>query len=224
MDFLKVGAFLCIGAALGLLIPRFSYGLILHKCAKRQQEPPEFFLQRSYKVLLIILDALLFAAAGWLMPLPQACIVCIFIFTALISVIIDLHIRIICNEVVLLIFVTGIAYRLLDGGVYALLGSLAALGINLVIFGGAALVTKLVTKELGVGVGDVKLAAVIAVTVGYPGVLYFLGGLAVAVGVYCILGLIHRFLTIKSTFPMCGHIMFGFLIALFIPFITNIPL
>lgn len=222
MELVRIGVFLCIGLVMGLFIPKASHKMILYKCMKRHKDAPEFSLTHFYKLLVLFLNGALFALAGWLMPLPGACVVCVFVFVALVAIIIDAYIRIICNEIVLLILILGIIYRLLGGGVSALLGSLAALGIVLVIFGGAALLTKLLTKEIGVGVGDVKLAMAIAVTVGYSGVFYFLGGMALAIGAYCLLGVMYHYLTKKSTFPMCGHIMFGFVVALFIPFISNI--
>jgi leader peptidase (prepilin peptidase)/N-methyltransferase len=219
MELIKIGVFLCVGIVSGLYIPKASQKMIQYKCMKRYKEVPEFILTKFYKQLFLFLNAFLFAMAGWLMPLPGACIVCVFAFIAFVSIIIDKHIRIICNEAVLLILILGIAYRLIGGGVSSLLGSLAALGIVLAIFGGAALLTKLLTKDLGVGVGDVKLSIAIAITVGYPEVFYFLGGIAVAIGGYCLFGMMYHFLTRKSTFPMCGHIMFGFFVALFIPYI-----
>lgn len=224
MELIKIGVFLCVGLVTGLFIPKVSHKIILYKCMKRNKDAPEFSLTRFYELLVIVLNVSLFTLAGWLMPLQGACVVSAFVFIAFIAIIIDYNIRIICNEIVLLILVLGIFYRLIGGGINSLLGSLAALGIVLVVFGGAALITKLLTKEIGVGVGDVKLSMAIAVTVGYSGVFYFLGGVAVAIGGYCLLGMMYHFLTRKSTFPMCGHIMFGFMAALFIPFIQNIPL
>lgn len=218
MDIIKTGAFLLLGLATGALIPTVSCQMIQYKCKKRGKAIPEFTLQQSYKLLLAIINAGAFAFAGWLMPLPEACLVSVFAFIALVSVIVDIHIRIICNEAVLLIFVMGIAYRIFNGGFSSLLGSLAALGIVLVVFGSAAFLTKKLTSELGVGAGDIKLAMAIAITVGVMGVFYFLGGVAVAIGAYSVLGLMYHFLTKKSTFPMCGHIMFGFFAALFVPY------
>lgn len=222
MELLKPGIFLLCGLATGLFIPAASQKIIQYKCQKKNKAMPEFYLARFYKILLVILNGIVFAAAGCLMPLQSAWLVCVFTFTALVSILVDNHIRIICNEVVLFILVLGIAYRLIGGGLYALLGSLAALGIVIVVFGSAAALTKIFTKELGVGAGDLKLSMAVAVTVGLSGVFYFLAGVAVAIGGYCVLGLIYKFLTRKSTFPMCAHIMFGFVGALFIPYIQYI--
>lgn len=224
MDLIKIGLFMCSGLVLGLYIPKAAHRIILFKCMERDKDAPEFSLTRFYQLLVLFLNAALFTMAGWLMPLSGACVVSAFVFIALVAVIIDYYIRIICNEIVLLVLVLGIGYRFLGGGgIQALLSSLAALGFVLVIFVGAALLTKLLTRVTGVGAGDVKLAMAIAVTVGYSGVFYFLGGLALAIGGYCVLGLMYKFLTKKGTFAMCGHIMFGFIAALFIPYIPNIP-
>lgn len=219
MDYVKIGSLLLCGLATGAFIPMAAQKLVVYKCSNRNKAVPDFYLPQSYKVLLLFINAFLFALAGWFMPLIQACLVCVLAFTALVSVIVDIQIRIICNEAVLLILVLGTAYRIIDGGFQSLLGSLAALGIVLVVFGGAALITKKLTSELGVGAGDIKLAIAIAVTVGFSGVFYFLGGVAVAIGAYSVLGLVYHFLSKKSTYPMCGHIMFGLFAALFVPYI-----
>lgn len=216
MELIKTGVFLCVGLAVGFIIPGLAQKMMRYKCTKRQQNIPAFYMLKWHKQLLMLLSTSLFALAGWQMPLEEAFLVCIFVLIALTATIIDAWIRIIANEMVLLLLVLGIIYRLIVGGAHSLLGSLGALAFVGAIFGGAAFITKL---SNGIGAGDLKLAMAIAITVGYPGVFYFLGGMAVAIGGYCVAGLLLRLLTPKSTFPMCGHIMVGFLIALFAPYL-----
>ena len=92
---------------------------------------------------------------------------------------------------------------------------MAALGVVILTFGLAMLGTMKLKGVFGVGMGDIKLAMVIALTVGWPGVLTFLGGMAIAIIVYCIVGLRARVLRKESFFPMCGMIMAGLLFALY---------
>ncbi len=217
MALIKIGVLLGLGFISGLLIPEVSEEIIAYKLKKKGREVPEPL--KLNKLLLAVPNALLFALAAWLMPLPEALITCIFGYIALVAAVIDYRIRIICNEMVLLIFVLGIVYRVINGGVGSLLGSLGAFAIVLVVFGGAAVITRLIANDIGVGAGDIKLAMAIAVTVGFGGIFYFLGGIALAIGAYSIIGLNMHLLTTKSTFPMCAHIMFGFLAALFVPYI-----
>ncbi len=219
MEFIKTGVFLCCGVAAGYAVPNLAEKMIQYKCAKRNQNPPSFYMLKWYKQILMILGVSLFALAAWKMPFAEAVIVCIFVMIALTATVIDIQIRIIANEMVLFLLVLGIIYRIVAGGIHSLLGSIGALAFIIAIFGGAAFITKVITKNIGVGAGDLKLALVIAITVGYSGVFYFLGGMAAALGVYCVAGLKLGLLTSKSTFPMCGHIMAGFLIAIFAPYV-----
>lgn len=219
MELVKIGVFLCVGFAAGFIIPCLAQKMIRYKCAKQHQNTPAFYMLMWQKQMLILLSASLFALAGWQMPLAEAFLVCVFVLIALTATVVDAQIRIIANEMVLLLLVLGIIYRIIVGGAHSLLGSLGALAFVVAIFGGAAFITKIIIKNIGIGAGDLKLAMAIAITVGYPGVFYFLGGMAAAIGGYCVTGLMLRLLTPKSTFSMCGHIMIGFLIVLFAPYI-----
>lgn len=216
---MKIVAFLCAGLIIGFIIPYLAKKMIHYKCAIWSKNISAFKMLNRHKQMLIFLNASLFVLAGWQMPLAEAILVCAFILIALTATVVDTHIRIIANETVILMLILGIIYRIIVGGAYSLLGSLGALMFVVVIFGATAVITKLITKKTGIGAGDIKLAIAIAITVGYPGVIYFLGGMAFTIGVYCAAGLLLRMLTPKSTFPMCGHIMTGFLIVLFLPYI-----
>lgn len=217
MGLLKAGAFLCVGLAIGFVIPGLAQKIIKYKCTKRNLNIPVFYLPRWHQYIIRILSTCLFALAGWQMPLAEALLVGAFILIALTATVIDTRIRIIPNEMVIFLLILGVIYRIIASGVDSLLGSLGALVFVIAVFIGTALIGKLIMKSNGIGAGDFKLAMAIAITVGYPGVFYFLGGMAIAIGGYCLTGIQLGLLTPKSTFPMCGHIMIGFLIALFAP-------
>ena len=218
MELIKIIVFLSAGIAISFIIPGIVQEIIRYKYAQRNKCMLVFHKSEWHKPLLIFLNGGLFALAGWKMPLPEAFLVCCFVLIAIIGSIIDSRIRIIANEMVLLLLILGIIYRAFAGGIYSFLGSLTALALVIATFGGTALINKRIMKNVGIGAGDIKLAMVIAITVGYPGVFYFLGGMAIAMGAYCAVGLMLCLLTSSSTFPMCGHIMVGLLAAVFIPY------
>ncbi|WHH57935.1 A24 family peptidase [Petroclostridium sp. X23] len=218
MELIKIGTFLCVGLAIGFMIPDLAKKMIRYKCIKRHQDAPAFYMPKWHKHIIVLLSASLFVLAGRQMPLMEAVLMDIFIVIALTAAVVDNQVRIIPNEMVLSVMVLGVIYRIIASGAHSLLGSLGALAFVIAVFGGTAVITKIFTKSTGVGAGDLKLAMAIAITAGYPGVYYFLGGMAVAIGGYCLAGLQIGLLTPKSTFPMCGHIMAGFLIALFVPY------
>lgn len=128
---------------------------------------------------------------------------------------IDYLLRIIANEMLLAALPLCVIYRIFTGGVYSLMGSLGALGLVILLFGGAAALTYLRNGRGGVGMGDVKLAMVAAVAAGFPDVIYFFVGMSAAIVIYCVIGLRMRYLTRNSYFPMCGHIMAGLIISFF---------
>lgn len=218
MKMMITGVFFSVGIAMGSIIPSLAWRIIRYKCIKRHKEIPPVCKLR-WQIAMAILNVILFTLAGWKLPTAEAVMVCVFVLIAIISTLVDIEIRIISNEMVLLLLVSGVIYRIISGGAESLLGSLGALAIVIAIFGGSALISKRLMKDIGIGAGDLKLAMAIAITVGYPEVYTFLFGLAIAVGLYCVAGLKLCLLTRKSTFPMCGHIMAGFLFVLFMPYI-----
>lgn len=217
--FAAIGGILGIG--IGLFLPKIVSYILRYKCNQRNIEMPLFKLSQQTKLILFILHAALYVAAFWLMPVTSAVLTCVFITVAIVSAIIDYHIHIIANEIVLFLLLTGIVYRFIDGGFSSLIGALWAFLITIGIFGGAAVFTYWRKGTIGIGAGDLKLVMAIAVTVGYPGVFYFLAGIAAAIILYCFVGLKFRMLTWNSSFPMCAHIMIGFLTGLFYPYITS---
>lgn len=219
MVLLKTGAFLLAGLASGYIVPGLAQKIIKYKCTKRQQSIPVFNLPRWQQLIIMLVSTVLFALAGWKMPVPEALLVCSFVLMALTATVIDIKIRIIANEMVLLLLVLGLIYRITVGGVHSLLGSLVALALVMAVFIGTSFINKLLRGSYGVGAGDIKLAMAIAITVGYSTVFYFLIGMALAVGGYCLAGMRLGLLTPKNTLPMCGHIMVGFCVALFAPYV-----
>ncbi|WP_159442043.1 prepilin peptidase [Clostridium sp. Marseille-P2415] len=152
--------------------------------------------------------------SGFLLPFDRALFVMIISNIAVFGICVDAFIRIIANEMLWVILAAGLCYRIYLGGPRALWGSAGALLIVIAVFGMTILFTFVRKGTPGVGMGDIKLAMIIAITVGWPGVFYFLTGMAGAIGIYCLAGMKCGFLARDSTFPMCGHIMAGFLIAL----------
>ena len=149
MEFIKTGVFLCCGVAAGYAVPNLAEKMIQYKCAKRNQNPPSFYMLKWYKQILMILGVSLFVLAAWKMPFAEAVIVCIFVMIALTATVIDIQIRIIANEMVLFLLVLGIIYRIVAGGIHSLLGSIGALAFIIAIFGGAAFITKVITNNTG---------------------------------------------------------------------------
>lgn len=216
--------FLIAGGILGLITGLFVFlitqRIIEYKCKQKSKEVPVYTISVQVRIAFMLLHIALYSAAFYLMPIHKAIFICVFITISIISVIMDHIMHIIANEIVLFLLLVGLIYRLVDGGASSFKESFLALLVVMFVFGGAAAITYLLKKEIGVGAGDVKLSMAIGITLGYPGVMYFLGGMSVALLAYSFIGIKNRFLTWSSSFPMCAHIVIGFILGFFYPYIT----
>lgn len=214
---------LILGLGIGFAIPCAVKEIIRMKNKKRGlMEMPEVLEKKWIRAVVAVADAILTIAAWLTMEPAIAGVVTILIQIAIISVFVDHYINIIANEAVVVLFVVGIVYRILAGGFSSLLGSLEALGVVIVLFGGLAAVFLKVVGVPGVGAGDLKYAMVIAIAVGWPGVFYFLAGMAAALLVHCFIGVKFRNMVMRSGFPMCLQLSIGLLAALFLPAISGL--
>lgn len=149
--------------------------------------------------------------------------VVIFSAFAVFGIIVDTCIRIIGNEMLLCMFPFGIAYRLMTASTLkgAFVGSLIAVVLMLIFFLAAHLIVYLHKGVRGVGMGDVKLSVVIAITLGVGLFADFILGMAVGMIAYLVFRILKSPFFIRTifdsdnTFPMCPPIMLGFMYALF---------
>lgn len=208
-----------MSGSIAYFIPKLSYSFACYK--SRQKGYPLLWSAPGmrWKYFSMLFSAAVAGVSGCWMPIGQAVFVMIICHIAVFGICMDTFMRIIANEMLWIILAAGLSYRLYSGGLRALWGSAGALLLVIAVFSMTALFTFARKGTAGVGMGDVKLAMIIAITVGWPGVFYFLAGMAGTIGIYCITGVKCGWLNRGSTFPMCGHIMAGFLAALLWPHI-----
>lgn len=218
MELYKI-PFLIAALLVAYAIPDLAYSFVLYKCKKNDWEAPPKRKGFFWYAACIAAECVCAAVALWFMDMIPAAFCIVFSLFAIFGTLVDSYIRIIANEMLLVMLPIGLAYRIVKGGFSSLLGSLIALGVVIAVFALAMLATKLLKGAVGVGMGDIKLAMVIALAVGWPDVLLFLGGMAVAIGVYCAIGLATRVLQKNSYFPMAGMIMAGLMLALLAPYL-----
>ena len=203
-------------------VSNLAYYYVLFKCRKKDRTPPQEKKGRTWNIVCIVVVGACALISLLCMDDVSTIFCIVFALFAIFGATVDSYIRIIGNEMLLVMLPIGLLYRIIVGSVSALLGSLIALGIVILTFGLAMLATKKLKGVFGVGMGDVKLSMVIALTVGWPDVLTFLGGMAIAIIVYCVVGLRTKVLQKGFYFPMCGMIMAGFLIALYVPVLPTL--
>lgn len=210
-------------AAAGLFIPGYAYKYACWKNKKRGKEKISTELWKGWKIVFpVVILALGYMSfenfPGW-----KAIFILVFVLFGVFGIVVDSLIRIIGNEMLLIMLVVGIIYRGVDGGVRSYIGSALGLGIVIAVLLVSAVVTYFFVGARGVGMGDIKLCIVAAVTVGFPGTLYFMLGMAVAMLAYVLLKIvtvpayIHSIFHVSNTFPMCGVIMAGFITGMVYP-------
>nr|WP_288825217.1 hypothetical protein [uncultured Clostridium sp.] len=209
-----------VSSLVGYFIPELSYSFACYKCRRKGYQAPLKSNIYRWNGLSLVFTTGVTGLSCFLLPFDQAIFTVLISYIAAFGICVDRLIRIIANEMLWVILAAGLTYRIHSNGLPGLLGSAGALLLVIVVFGFTMMFTYARKGTAGVGMGDVKLAMIIAITVGFPGVFYFLTGMACVIGFYCLAGMKCGFLVRDSTFPMCGHIMAGFLIALLWPYIS----
>ena len=209
-----------LGIIIGLNIFKVSEKVINYKCIQLNKERPVGdIISKEIKIIFIIVHILLYTIGFFLIPVPKSIFVALFISISMVITIVDISIHIIPNESVLLLLFIGILYRLAGGGLASLKSAILGLLIISVLFLGTGLIVFLLKGTIGVGAGDLKLAMVISIILGYPGSLYFIVGLSLALLGYIGMKLAFKGPVMGTSFPMAGQIAVGFLIALFYPYL-----
>lgn len=208
----KLIIFLNLGLYTGYLIPKLSLKLIEHKKKTNKVDSNEAQLFDSRINILIIL----FNGAAWCFTaytaesLFAAALICIQISLGLIFAYIDIKIRIIPNELILVLLSLGITYQAFYYGLEGILGSIICMIFIMIVF--TALATFMGLGK--VGAGDVKLAGAIGFALGYPSVVTAMGAMAAILLSYILIGLALRKIRLTTMLPLAPFLVAGYIFAL----------
>lgn len=162
-----------------------------------------YFLSFTVGVLVSYLGLIYF-------PLWKFIFLLIFSFIACVGTLVDNKVRIIANEMIILMLVISIPFRLIDGGIIYLLNSIASsIGTFILLVGSFLIFGKFLFKTVPGGAGDLKLMMVMSFLLGYPDLIF---GIFITMSVmlaYIVYGLMTHYLTMKSYIPLAGFIMIG---------------
>lgn len=218
-----------IGLVGGWVTMRVTPEVISYKCEQRGKMKPETPISERAKLIgvaTVTVFSIVAITCGLLVMggqyKYQSFFAVVFAMIAVSVSLTDISLRIIPNESVILMLLLGLIYRLLFDGFSGLMNSLLALGLTIVIFGGSSALFFFMKKQIGLGAGDLKWAMVISIIVGYPGLLWFLCGMAAAVLIYVFVGMLRKRFLMADYFPMAAHLSCGFLLALLAPYITAV--
>lgn len=202
--------FLILWAISILLIPKISFVIIKYKCFKENIEIPDFFSNKSYIFLGLILAFILYSIYYLDIELYLSFLAISLAEISIIVALIDLKINIIPNELLIVMFLIGFVNKITISGIGGLknafigafLMSLFFI-ISIVFFG---------TSKLGAG--DVKLGIVAGFisSIQYLPTMLFM--MALSIFTVCSIGLASRKLKRTDMIPFAGFIIFGMNVAL----------
>lgn len=211
MNIYKIIILGVLGICFGIGIHGISDSIIAYKNRKKIAKAPDFILNKKIYGIAFTLNVLLWIYAGITLESFYLALLVSLLFTISIVIsVVDLRVRLIPNELILLLICLGVLFQIGYSGWPALpmaLLCMAAIGLMFAIAG------RFVGFEQ-VGAGDVKLAAAMGLVIGYPNIMIALVGMTSVLLIYCLGGLFLKKLTRYSTFPFAPFIMFGTISAL----------
>ncbi len=204
------------GGIYGYFAEDFAEKIIAYKEGKRENSYERYpYNSVNNKIINIIVGALLFGISFYYFNIYKALLTIIFASLGIAIVTIDKKVRIIPNEIVLVIFLLGLFSQILTKGFQGLKSGLLALLLTTIIFFLSAFITRKLSGSIGVGAGDVKLAMAISLYAGIEGVSEFYFGIAVFLILYILLGFYTKTLKMGHTFPMGTQIVGGFMVLIY---------
>lgn len=202
--------FAVLGLIIGFYLPFLAKKINIYKLKNYDRKYESKYEYKKFIPFITGILLSIFSFLGTLIyPLFTMILVFILLILGITIALVDMKIRIIPNELVLLLFVIGLAFRIKEDGIKGILNSLIALLIVIAILAIASIITYTLKGDIGAGAGDFKLMLAISVVTGFPGLTYFLIGLAISLIAYFIHGIIRKKITLTKTFPMAGPIIVG---------------
>ncbi|WP_313342894.1 prepilin peptidase [Sedimentibacter sp.] len=197
------------GLIIGYKIPEFFQRIMQYKKGKHYTG----IGKESFNIvmLLCLLTGLIWGYSFYQMHnMLYAAMLAVLMTLGLIIAYIDVKIRIIPNELVLVILILGIAFQITYFGFKALMGAAISMIVMMVVF-------TAVAGFVGfgkVGAGDVKLAGVMGISLGYPLIITAIGIMAVVLTVFILSGMALKKIYLSTMLPFAPFMITGYISAL----------
>ncbi|MEL7649838.1 MAG: prepilin peptidase [Sedimentibacter sp.] len=206
-----------IGLAVGLGIQNISYKLIKFKRGKFEVSENVFLHSMMLRILLGAFNGAAWAITGLFTDnfLLQI-LICTQITVGLIVSYIDISIRIIPNEIVLIIITMGMIFQTSTYGLYGILGSIMSMVFIMIVFTALAMFMGMGK----VGAGDVKLAGAIGFTLGYPLVITAIWTMAISLIIFILIGFLLKKIKLSTMLPLGPFLSLGYAFSL-VYFVLN---
>jgi len=212
MEYLVAIIFGLLGCGIGFFIPRVSNQIIEIKLTQRQRQKDTNFLdQKKWVILMIICNGLFWGVSGYFAPnILTGLLICCLVTMAIMFTVIDMIIHIIPNEMLLVGLVLGIVFQLSTFGLKHFWIALACMATIVVMF----TIVGLILGLNKIGAGDVKLAGLMGLILGYPLILYAILMMCVALILYTVVGLSTGKMTHVTMFAFAPFLMLGLITGL----------
>jgi len=202
------------GLAAGLFLPELTEAICSVKFRRKNREltPDARYSSWPVRLLLAILNA-----AGWGFFMyaagsaAQICLSCLIWYVSILIGAVDARVRLVPNELLLILAAAGVAQRLVLAGWEGLVSSAIFMVVLMVFFVSAA---KLIGGLWCVGAGDVKLAGALGLVLGYPVILAGVLVMAVSMVLFCGVGLLTKKLSRTAMIPLAPFLSLGMLAGL----------
>jgi len=202
-----IGLFALSGLIAGWFIPAIYKKIIKFKCAqKSSRKIPEFNKGIIYKIIFSALNMSFYILVSVLTDnIILAINTSIIITLAIIITIVDIKIRIIPNELVLLLLGFGTIYRFLIAGISGIGESFLGALIMIMLFG----ISGKIAGFNKVGAGDIKLAFLIGIICSSKNLVPALMVMATTMAFVSLGGMISGSLKRTDMIPFAGFMMSG---------------
>lgn len=213
----KLIVFASLGLFIGYMIPDMSIKIIKYK-KKSINRVENQVLDKLINILLILFNsAAWFYTASTADNLFVATLVCIQISLGIILAFIDVKIRIIPNELILVLLALGVIFQAFNYGYEGILGAIISMVFIIIVF--TALATFMGLGK--VGAGDVKLAGAIGFALGYPSIITAMGAMAAVLLIFILIGFATKKIRMTTMLPLAPFLVAGYIFAL-VTFTVNL--
>lgn len=201
-----------IGIILGYKVIDISHKIIVFKkCEDKAAKSAGFLDSSMCRVLLCLICGTAWSICALRMDnFIVSIVIGILITVGIIIAYIDIKIRIIPNELVLIMIIVGIIFQILYYGPKALIGATISMVVMMAVFTSVA-------GFVGfgkVGAGDVKLAGAMGLALGYPLIMTAVLIMAIVLLIFILAGMALKKIYLSTMLPMAPFMLSGFIVGL----------
>jgi len=201
-----------LGLAVGIATPFVSDKIILYKCTKSEKQIPiKPFWKWYSRGIPVLLNAAFWSLAALKLSNPfGAVLISILVSVSVLFAVVDYQIHIIPNEMILVTLVIGGLFQVVQFGLVPFLIAIGCMFGMMLLF----LIVGFIVGMGKVGAGDIKLAGVMGLALGYPAIMNAALVMSIVIFLYCFFGIWFRKLTMVSFFAFAPFMMIGMISAL----------